>query len=265
MFDDQDSSKGSPPTNLPLQPEDMLAGVEDDSQNSGIASQPDALSAGLLKPKTSTPPPPPVVSTAALSYSTKSPILGKILGIVIGIIVLGGIVFAAWWAYNRFLKPSQVDTEPPPVRPSVSSTPILPVNTTTLPTNSTTIPTSTTPIFNGDTVDTDHDGLTDEEEKYYGTDPSKTDTDGDGLSDYDEIKIWTTDPNNPDTDGDGYKDGDEVKNGYNPKGTGKLFNVPTTTPTLPVVSTTTVKSSSTTSGPIPSTTPSSTLTPPSRL
>jgi len=32
-------------------------------------------------------------------------------------------------------------------------------------------------------VDSDNDGLTDEEEKIYGTDPKKQDTDGDGYSD----------------------------------------------------------------------------------
>ncbi|MFH1610466.1 MAG: hypothetical protein ABIA91_01110 [Patescibacteria group bacterium] len=48
------------------------------------------------------------------------------------------------------------------------------------------------------------------------------DTDGDGLSDEEEIGIWGTDPTNPDTDGDGYSDGKEVESGYNPNGEGKL-------------------------------------------
>ena len=47
------------------------------------------------------------------------------------------------------------------------------------------------------------------------------DSDNDGLTNADEKK-YGTDPLNPDTDGDGYKDGDEVKAGYNPKGPGKL-------------------------------------------
>ncbi|HLD20975.1 MAG TPA: hypothetical protein VJB64_02680 [Patescibacteria group bacterium] len=48
-------------------------------------------------------------------------------------------------------------------------------------------------------VDTDQDGLTDEEEEVYGTDPE-----------------------NSDTDGDSYLDGDEVAAGYDPNGPGKL-------------------------------------------
>ncbi len=71
--------------------------------------------------------------------------------------------------------------------------------------------------------DTDKDGLFDEEETALGTDPAKSDTDGDGLNDFEEARIYLTDPLNPDTDGDGYKDGDEVKNGYNPLGQGKII------------------------------------------
>lgn len=44
---------------------------------------------------------------------------------------------------------------------------------------------------------------------------SAADTDGDGLSDEEE-KIYGSDSQKVDTDGDGYKDGDEVRNGYDP-------------------------------------------------
>ena len=42
------------------------------------------------------------------------------------------------------------------------------------------------------------------------------DTDGDGLSDYDELNIYSTSPYLEDTDGDGFKDGEEIKNGADP-------------------------------------------------
>jgi hypothetical protein len=56
-----------------------------------------------------------------------------------------------------------------------------------------------------------------------GNGQSNLDSDHDGLSDNEEIKNGT-DPLNPDTDGDGYLDGDEVNNGYNPNGPGRLEN-----------------------------------------
>lgn len=37
-----------------------------------------------------------------------------------------------------------------------------------------------------------------------------SDTDEDGLSDYEEITRWKTDPQNPDSDGDGFRDDKEV-------------------------------------------------------
>lgn len=43
-----------------------------------------------------------------------------------------------------------------------------------------------------------------------------TDTDGDGLSDWDEVHIYHTSPYLADTDGDGIPDGVEVKNGTDP-------------------------------------------------
>lgn len=47
------------------------------------------------------------------------------------------------------------------------------------------------------------------------------DTDGDGLTDLDEINRYKTHYLFSDTDGDGHSDGEEVKNGFNPKGEGK--------------------------------------------
>ncbi len=43
-------------------------------------------------------------------------------------------------------------------------------------------------------------------------DPTRADSDGDGLTDGDEVNIYSTDPTLPDTDGDGLSDYDEVIN-----------------------------------------------------
>lgn len=51
--------------------------------------------------------------------------------------------------------------------------------------------------------DSDHDGVTDGEEVRVGTNPNNSDTDGDGLSDYLELREYHTKPNKADT----YKDG----------------------------------------------------------
>jgi len=45
----------------------------------------------------------------------------------------------------------------------------------------------------------------------------EVDSDGDGLSDDDEINKYGTDPTNPDTDGDGCEDGFEVTHGFDPR------------------------------------------------
>jgi len=58
-------------------------------------------------------------------------------------------------------------------------------------------------------IDTDGDGLTDIEEFAQGTDPSESDTDGDGLSDAEEV-AQGTDPSESDTDGDGLDDAVEL-------------------------------------------------------
>ncbi|MEK7496643.1 MAG: hypothetical protein AAB657_01930 [Patescibacteria group bacterium] len=75
-------------------------------------------------------------------------------------------------------------------------------------------------------IDQDSDGLTDAEEQTVGTDPLKPDTDSDGLFDREEVKVYLTDPLKADTDGDTFADGVEIQNGYNPKGDGKLLELP---------------------------------------
>ncbi len=89
--------------------------------------------------------------------------------------------------------------------------------------------------YHASTDDWDGDGLTNEQEKKYGTNPNEADTDHDGLTDYQEIMIFHTNPLKADTDGDGYPDGYEVMHGFNPRGPGKLI-IPSST-----ISTTTYK------------------------
>lgn len=105
--------------------------------------------------------------------------------------------------------------------------------------------TSTINIENGDSLDSDGDGLSDIQEKnIYFTDPKNPDSDGDGYKDGEEIKynysprdnkrkqvatdsdqdglmdLWEinlkTNLINPDSDGDGFKDGEEIMSGYDP-------------------------------------------------
>jgi hypothetical protein len=64
--------------------------------------------------------------------------------------------------------------------------------------------------------DPDRDGLTNLQEFQLGTDPTNPDTDGDGLSDGDEVNKYHTNPLLPDTDGDKIPDGVEIQTGTNP-------------------------------------------------
>lgn len=65
------------------------------------------------------------------------------------------------------------------------------------------------------TADTDGDGVTDYQEIALGTNPSAVDSDGDGLTDGQEVTLGTN-PLSADTDGDGITDGWEVAHGSNP-------------------------------------------------
>ena len=60
-------------------------------------------------------------------------------------------------------------------------------------------------------LDCDQDGLTDSEEKEAGADPCNADTDGDRLTDFEELRTYSTDPLKADTDGDGLNDDQEIK------------------------------------------------------
>lgn len=64
--------------------------------------------------------------------------------------------------------------------------------------------------------------------------PSNLDTDGDGLTDQDEIDIFGTDPFNSDTDGDGVPDGVEISRGTDPLSNPSAFQ--STIPNAPMYS-----------------------------
>lgn len=64
--------------------------------------------------------------------------------------------------------------------------------------------------------DSDGDKLTNKEELSYKTNPLLSDSDFDGVNDYDEVKKYMTDPNNDDSDNDNIIDGDEIKLGLKP-------------------------------------------------
>jgi outer membrane protein OmpA-like peptidoglycan-associated protein len=64
----------------------------------------------------------------------------------------------------------------------------------------------------GSSPDDDNDGdlLTNGYEARIGTDPNKADSDGDGLTDFEEVTKYNTKPLKADSDDDGLPDGDEV-------------------------------------------------------
>ena len=116
--------------------------------------------------------------------------------------------------------PSKAPAPPPPViqQPSPSPSPV-------------------------NSIDPDGDGLSNDQEIIYGTDPNNFDTDGDGRPDGLEVRegssptlphnpedfdndgipdseeiVRGTDPRNADTDHDGVSDAEEIRNGTNPLG-----------------------------------------------
>lgn len=155
-----------------------------------------------------------------------------VFGTLIFILLLG----AAGLAVVRFVLPKFTVVSSPtplPTQPASSATP-------TEITGSPSATPATSVSAEEEIADPDSDGLTNAEERFYGTDAHKADTDGDGYLDGQEVRggydpkgpgkldsdndsfpdpderQFGTDPFNPDTDGDGFSDGEEIKHGYNP-------------------------------------------------
>lgn len=192
---------------------------------------PEGQSEAPSTPREMPPPPPSSLADEGESYQLKEPIGRKSIitwiVILIFIVILGG---GSIWLYFAFIRGEKTDepfTRTMPTNQEERTTPS-PVPTQETGENQV----EPTPIndadvlFGTEVLDTDNDSLDDVREKDIGSDPLNWDTDGDELGDGDEVIIWKTDPLNSDTDGDTYKDGAEVKNGYNPAGTGKLFEPP---------------------------------------
>ena len=205
--------KAAPPMNLPVaaEPEDILADVDVRKQS---IKKPDVASSIMTNSPTSTPP--AEIKEPFFKRYQKFIVLAGIALVVVAAIAVGG-----YYLMNRLNAPKNNQN----------------TNQGDLTGNQATNQDSNNQNTNGDSVantninqsaedvDVDHDGLTDKEEALYGTNPNKVDTDDDGLTDRDEVKVFKTDPTNQDTDGDSYKDGDEVRNGFDPKGAGKLLNI----------------------------------------
>lgn len=185
-----------------------------------------------------TPTPPPSVTEAVpLAPTTfRQPerphrVRRRIVLFVGGFVVLVLLAALAWVAVRFFLAGGEDVTEPEVLAPEDE---LLPGG-------------EEEPVLSAPTgeaeeavLDSDGDGLTAAEERFYGTDPEVADTDGDGFNDGEEVRAgfdplgpgkldsdndgfpdpdereFGSDPFNPDTDGDGYSDGDEIQNGYNP-------------------------------------------------
>lgn len=82
------------------------------------------------------------------------------------------------------------------------------------------------PEYDSSKIDKDKDGVEKTVESEYGASDSKMDSDGDGLTDFEEIYYWYSDPAQEDTDTDGHKDGAEVATLYSPVGAEKIDSMP---------------------------------------
>lgn len=244
MFDEKPinpTNQNQPPQNLPMAgpaplaptpipkiesgfpPEDILGEIDkvEPTVKGPALSQTDWKQS---LPPAVTPPPKPVAKEPFFAQYKKA------IVVVVLVLVIGGALAAAgWYGYNTFLAVPQdglpaVNTgagNPAVNQPAVNVNE--PAVNTNQPQGNQNANLNAEPAA---PVDSDQDGLTDEEERMYGTNANNPDTDGDGLTDRDEVKVFKTDPNNPDTDGDTYLDGAEIRGGYDPKGPGKLLNLP---------------------------------------
>jgi hypothetical protein len=205
----QPSSTGAPP-------EDIFAGTDDSASSKSVEpTKPEA-------PLTTTP-----IETNTESnnipdeyINEPSGIPWKTIGIaIVSVVVVGGVAFGGYYLYTQQSLPEQEPTFNDIVDDNLPRSGVSPTSPEFPPEVPLEKPINTA-------TDQDGDGLLMERELAEGTDPENPDTDGDGLFDGEEIAAFGTDPLNRDTDGDGFMDGVEVRNGFNPRGDGRLFNIP---------------------------------------
>lgn len=195
-----------PPARPGTEPEDIFAAVE------GRA----------VRPST----PPGAAAPSAMPAASKASFFAAYRNLIIILVVLvglGAVLGGGWLLYSSLTQPASgpapeanvnvgLQNQAPEGLANVNITP--PVNEAP----------AVTPAPAA--IDADADDLPDEAETILGTNPNNPDTDGDGLTDGEEVKVYKTDPLKADTDGDGYSDGAEVEAGYNPLGEGKLAPAP---------------------------------------
>lgn len=151
----------------------------------------------------------------------------RLLIIVVGILVLGGVVWAGYAGWQSTRKAAKIKPAPRQDFAPQNLGGQAPTEVAPTPAPEVIAPTDIAPGpvegLESPPADTDGDGLTDQEEAQLGTNPKSVDSDNDALSDREEVKVYKSNPLNSDTDGDSYLDGHEVKNNYSPTGPGKLL------------------------------------------
>ena len=207
--------------------------VEDIFSGTEATAKPDTSRPGALPVTPTTPPPFASAMTGGEAGENKSEKMKKILVFAILIIAVVLIIFGIFWLLKKIDfsldKGAEEQKQEESLReekiPAVSEENRVPAPAPTAEETPSPGENLFFPPSMAEPTDSDQDGLSDEEEETLGTNINNIDTDNDGLFDREEVKVYKTNPLVADTDGDGYMDGDEVKNGYNPLGEGKLYEI----------------------------------------